>query len=73
MSTETLEMKVTAATGEEVTDEIVAVIAAAVQHYLETECSGKRPFTIRKGMMPLSPWSLKSNMLRNVPNNNYKR
>lgn len=73
MSTETLEMKVTASTGEEVTDEIVAVIAAAVQHYLETECSGKRPFNIRRGMQPLSPWSMKSNMLRQVPNNNYKR
>ncbi len=73
MSTESIEMKVTASTGEEVTDEIVAVIAAAVQHYLETECSGKRPFNIRKGMQPLSPWSMKSNMLRQVPNNNYKR
>ncbi|HPB02693.1 MAG TPA: OadG family protein [Bacteroidales bacterium] len=73
MSTETLEMKVAASTGEEVTDEIVAVIAAAVQHYLETECSGKRPFNIRRGMQPLSPWSMKSNMLRQVPNNNYKR
>ncbi|MDX9932455.1 MAG: OadG family protein [Bacteroidales bacterium] len=73
MSTESIEMKVTASTGEEVTDEIVAVIAAAVQHYLETECSGKRPFNIRRGMQPLSPWSMKSNMLRQVPNNNYKR
>jgi hypothetical protein len=73
MSTETMSMKVTSATDEVIPDEVVAVIAAAVQHYLETECNGKRPFTIRKGNMPLSPWSMRSNMLRQVPNNNYKR
>jgi len=73
MSNEQLSMQVSAATGEDVPDEIVAVIAAAVQTYLDTECSGKRPFTIKKGMMPLSPWSSKLNTLRQVPNNNYKR
>jgi len=73
MSNEALSMNVTTTTGEDVPDEIVAVIAAAVQHYLETECGGKRPFTIRKGMQPLSPWSMRTNMLRQVPNNNYKR
>jgi len=73
MSIDQLSMKVSTSTGEEVPDEVVAVIAAAVQTYLEMEESGKRPFSIRKGMMPLSPWSSKLNTLRQVPNNNYKR
>jgi len=73
MSKKEQNIKVTAAAGEVVPDEIVAVLAAAVQTYIDAENSGKRPFTIRKGMQPISPWSMKSNMLRQIPNNNYKR
>ncbi len=59
---------------EEITDDIVAAIAASVQVYLDLyDKDSDYVLTIKRVQRPYSPWSSKIYGLRQTTNNNFKR
>lgn len=66
-------LNITSAQDEIISDEIVAVISAAVELLMENETNNQSAFFIKRGSQPLSPWCSKTFMHRQNISTQYKR